>query len=315
MEGIRRSALLNRLGSLGQVTKKDAMECDILQNVCSTLGFFYFDLADHPDLLLLYRKLLGFSQAYFTQSLGSKQQNDHQSELYAPIPELVPAQHFTDSGDTQGYEAVGTSGGLLAGSVNGYESLKFAFHPPVMVEAPLKGDIIKQNEDIMQEFQHTAHGALMQVLTCLCGDEILNLHHPDRPSRTNSVFLRYPHDAPSKAVGHNEHNDMGTLTFLLAAQWGLQVRDPLDGIWKYVRPSPTRAVVNVGDSLNFISEGRLLSAMHRVIQINDGNHSDRYSIAFFLRPDDDAEYRHSDGTLMNAATWHKIRMERKHART
>ncbi|KAJ5508398.1 hypothetical protein N7527_010541 [Penicillium freii] len=274
--------------NLTKLYRKDALECDMLQNACSTLGFFYLDLEDHPNFLLLWKKLLGFSQAYFTQSLEYKQQNDHKSELYAWLFRFCI---FTKL------------------------SLQFAFYPPVMADAPLKGDIIKQNEDFIQEFQHTAHDTLMQVLTCLCGDEILNLHRPDRPSRTNSVFLRYPHDAPSKAVGHNEHNDMGTLTFLLAAQWGLQIRDPLDGIWKYVRPSPTRAVVNVGDSLNFISEGRLLSAMHRVIQINDGNHSDRYSIAFFLRPDDDAEYRHSDGTLMNAETWHKIRMERKHSRS
>lgn len=56
--------------SLTKLYRKDALECDILQNVCSTLGFFYLDLEDHPDLLLLWKKLLGFSQAYLLRASG-----------------------------------------------------------------------------------------------------------------------------------------------------------------------------------------------------------------------------------------------------
>lgn len=193
--------------------------------------------------------------------------------------------------------------------------LQFAYYPPVMTEAPLQGEHIKQNEPIVEDFQYAAHRVLMQILICLSGgDALTSLHRVSRPSRTNTSFLRYPCDAPPQAVGHNEHSDLGTLTFLLTTQWGLQIRDPADKDWKYVLPSTTHAIINVGDSLNFISEGKFLSAVHRVVPINDGNHEDRYSIAFFLRPDDDAEYHHSDGTIMNAKTWHRIRMERKHAR-
>lgn len=172
-----------------------------------------------------------FLPGLFTQSLGSKQQNDHQNELYGTLNWSTYSGIGTSSASywlwwyarlrscrdiwwpfswlskwvriTKGTKIPTLLAWLFRFCIFTKLSLQFAFHPPVMVEAPLKGDIIKQNEDIMQEFQHTAHGAWMQVLTCLCGEEILNLHHPDRPSRTNSVFLRYPHDAPSEAVGHN----------------------------------------------------------------------------------------------------------------
>jgi isopenicillin N synthase-like dioxygenase len=198
---------------------------------------------------------------------------------------------------------------------------QFAIYPPIMSEAPLTGGLVTQNETLVQRFQNTVHSALLQILSCLSEydtrvsqNQFVHLHRPSQPSRTNLALLKYPSDAAADAVGHNEHTDLGSLTFLLAGQWGLQVLDPDENCWKYVAPSSRHAVINVGDSLRFLSHNKFLSVVHRVVPINDGRKEDRYSIGFFLRPEDEVECHNSDGTVVTAKAWHEIRMNKKNRR-
>ncbi|GIZ42856.1 hypothetical protein CKM354_000610700 [Cercospora kikuchii] len=277
--------------SLRKLSDRDAQERQRLKYICSQTGIFHLELDCDSNFLWLREKLLHFAREYFAQDLEIKL-SDRKTEVY-------------------GYEPVGTSEGLAAGFSNGYESLKFAFQPTDGPENHLTGDIIDGGMPVVREFQQDSYNALVQVLTCLSDPNVASIHSADRASRTNCVILRYPHDAPFESSGHNEHKDMGTLTLLLTEQWGLQIQDPVDSVWKYVPPPRTGAIVNVGDSLSFISRGKYLSALHRVDRINDGTREDKYSFAFFLRPADDAEYQDSEGNIMTAAEWHNIRTERK----
>jgi isopenicillin N synthase-like dioxygenase len=121
-------------------------------------------------------------------------------------------------------------------------------------------------------------------------------------------MLRYPkHDGITEGKGHNKHTDVGTLTFLLCKQWGLQILSPDTASWAFVEPREGHAVVNVGDSLRFVSGFRFASVVHRVTPLYDVQHEDRYSIAYFLRMADNATFRDQDGKAWSAKDWHDFK--------
>lgn len=138
-------------------------------------------------------------------------------------------------------------------------------------------------------------------------------HLPQAASLSTLGMLKYPrHDLSSSAgecgIGHNKHTDVGTLTFLLSEQWGLQILSPDTKSWAFVEPRPGHAVVNVGDSLRFITNGKLSSVVHRVTPIREVQHEDRYSIAYFLRMQNNIQY--TDGYKQwSAKEWHDFKFE------
>ena len=65
------------------------------------------------------------------------------------------------------------------------------------------------------------------------------------------------------------------------------------------------AIVNVGDSLRFLSGNTLKSAVHRVVpHRGELQHEHWYSLAYFLRPEDDVRYQTVTGEVVSAKTWH-----------
>jgi isopenicillin N synthase-like dioxygenase len=113
-------------------------------------------------------------------------------------------------------------------------------------------------------------------------------------------------DATGGNAGHNVHTDYGTLTLVFASQWGLQVLSPVgpketDLEWQYVEPCPGCAVVNVADVLRFLTQGRLRSAVHRVLPLPE---KDRYSVTYFLRPSDDVEITDGEGKVHSVMDWY-----------
>lgn len=130
-------------------------------------------------------------------------------------------------------------------------------------------------------------------------------HHTDRSSLSTLGMLHYPkQDSISVGVGHNKHTDLGTLTFLLCRQWGLEVLSPDGSGWKSVEPKANYAVINVGDTLRFLSDNRLRSAIHRVIPTEHLQHESRYTIAYFLRSENDVVFKDSLGRIVSAEQWH-----------
>ncbi|XP_042477798.1 scopoletin 8-hydroxylase-like [Macadamia integrifolia] len=76
---------------------------------------------------------------------------------------------------------------------------------------------------------------------------------------------------PDLTVGAGRHSDMGTLTVLLQDGVGglyVKMKDGIDaeneGKWVQIPPIPGALVINVGDSLQILSNGRYMSAEHRV---------------------------------------------------
>ena len=94
-----------------------------------------------------------------------------------------------------------------------------------------------------------------------------------------------PAAVPSDAVRAAEHGDINLITLLMGASAdGLQVLRN-DGKWIPITALPDQLVVNVGDMLERLTNKKLQSTVHRVI--NPPRHlmnTPRYSIPFFMHP-------------------------------
>jgi isopenicillin N synthase-like dioxygenase len=110
----------------------------------------------------------------------------------------------------------------------------------------------------------------------------------DRPAATLRL-LHYPPQAASgagDAKGIDEHTDDSSLTLLTTdGTEGLEVRRP-DGSWIRAPHVPGAFIVNVGNCLMRWTNDVYVSAPHRVVH---SKACDRYSVAFFLDPNPDAE--------------------------
>ncbi|KAL0855176.1 hypothetical protein Bca101_060328 [Brassica carinata] len=100
---------------------------------------------------------------------------------------------------------------------------------------------------------------------------------------TKMVNMNYYPTCPSPelTIGVGRHSDMGMLTVLLQdGIGGLYVR--LDnGDWAEIPPLNGALVINVGDTLQILSNGKYKSAEHRVRTTNIGS---RVSIPIFTAP-------------------------------
>lgn len=96
---------------------------------------------------------------------------------------------------------------------------------------------------------------------------------------------------------------MGSLTLLFAEQPGLQVLSPRTGEWEYVGIRPGHAIINVADTLRFVSRRRFRSAMHRVLPPGGTMARDRYSTAYFLRAGDGVVFEGLNGEKVTTEQW------------
>jgi len=109
----------------------------------------------------------------------------------------------------------------------------------------------------------------------------------------NSVMrlLHYPPlgpDAPDGAIRAAAHGDINTITLLLGAEEaGLELLTKA-GTWHPVEAQEGALVINVGDMLERLTAGKLVSTTHRVVNPSgEAALRSRYSMPFFLhfRPD------------------------------
>ncbi len=111
-------------------------------------------------------------------------------------------------------------------------------------------------------------------------------------SNGNSILrpIHYPPITrePEKAVRAAEHGDINLITLLMgASSGGLQVQRK-DGKWIDAIPKEDELVINVGDMLERLTNNKLRSTIHRVVNPPKEQWSKpRYSIPFFLHPRSD----------------------------
>lgn len=94
-----------------------------------------------------------------------------------------------------------------------------------------------------------------------------------------------PDDIPADAVRAAEHGDINLITLLMGASAdGLEVLRR-DGKWIPITALPDQIVVNVGDMLSRLTNNKLKSTIHRVVNPpREQMHTSRFSIPFFMHP-------------------------------
>ncbi|HZC15205.1 MAG TPA: 2OG-Fe(II) oxygenase family protein, partial [Caulobacteraceae bacterium] len=116
-------------------------------------------------------------------------------------------------------------------------------------------------------------------------------------------LLHYPPTAGGgPAIRAGAHEDINAITLLLGAEEaGLQLLDR-DGRWLAVNPEPGSLVVNIGDMLQRLTNHRLPSTTHRVVNPTpDRSGLARYSMPFFLHFASDYLIRTLPGCVDEAA--------------
>jgi isopenicillin N synthase-like dioxygenase len=102
--------------------------------------------------------------------------------------------------------------------------------------------------------------------------------------------IENPEGIPTDAVRAAEHGDINLITLLMGASAdGLQVLRR-DGKWIPITALPDQLVVNVGDMLERLTNKKLKSTIHRVVNPpRELMHTSRYSIPFFMHPRSDMD--------------------------
>ncbi|KAI0151455.1 2og-Fe oxygenase family protein [Pestalotiopsis sp. NC0098] len=281
--------------SFERLLSQEPAELERVVRCCETEGFFYLDLSgiDGRRYLEDQDKTLDLMHRFFESPLESK----NQFGLISP--------HL-------GYEPVGSRTGVFADTKDGYEMIKVS-RDEIQRSNPHLPDVMKNNPDIKilengiagcNIVTKTILSALSTGLGLSGAARFENSHRNDRPSTTTMAMMHYIPSDPSVAqkIGHQKHTDISSLTLLYSNQWGLQIRPPRAREFGFVEPRPGCAVVNVGDSLRFASGHRMQSCIHRVVPFDPAEH--RYSIAYFLRAEDDTMFTDSEGRYITAGQWH-----------
>ena len=109
-----------------------------------------------------------------------------------------------------------------------------------------------------------------------CGNSILRAIH---------YFPLHNQEIPKGAVRAAAHGDINLITLLMGASAeGLQILRQ-DGKWIRVTALPEQIVVNVGDMLERLTNKKLKSTIHKVVNPStERSGTARYSIPFFMHP-------------------------------
>lgn len=140
--------------------------------------------------------------------------------------------------------------------------------------------------EVYQKLEATGRDMLRAIALHLNLDE----NYFDAKIHNGNSILRpihYPpitHE-PKDAVRAAEHEDINLITLLMGASAdGLQVLNK-SGEWISVTALPDQIVVNVGDMLQRLTNNKLKSTTHRVVNPpREKWGTSRYSIPFFLHP-------------------------------
>jgi len=129
--------------------------------------------------------------------------------------------------------------------------------------------------------------ALLQAIALYLGLE--EVYFDDHIHNGNSILraIHYPPitSEPKSAIRAEQHEDINLITLLVGASAdGLQILTKQNE-WVGVTSLPEQIVVNVGDMLQRLTNNKLKSTTHRVVNPpRQMWHTSRFSIPFFLHP-------------------------------
>ncbi len=159
-------------------------------------------------------------------------------------------------------------------------------------------DELPEFREISLKVYRTLEKAGMNLLRAIALYLGLEEAYFDRRVKNGNSILRpihyfpieNPESIPDDAVRAAEHGDINLITLLMGASAdGLQVLRK-DGKWIPITALPEQLVVNVGDMLERLTNGKLKSTIHRVVNPpKEEMRNSRFSIPFFMHPRSDMD--------------------------
>ena len=225
---------------------------------------------------------------------------EEKSRAFFALPEEVKMQyHLKGMGGARGY----TPFGIERAKDAQVHDLKEFWHvgrtlpPGHPLEQYMQPNVWPEEVESFRDTFETLFGEFekcgLRILSAIALHLGLEEHFFDPTVKDgNSVMrlLHYP-PVPVEAEGRIRaaaHEDINTITLLLGAEEaGLELLTK-DGRWLPVSPPEGALAVNIGDMLQRLTNGRLRSTTHRVVNpVGQRARFPRYSMPFFLhfRPD------------------------------
>lgn len=249
----------------------------LLGKAYEDVGFVAVKNHGIPDTLIadLYKNV----QAFFALPTETK-------EAYE-IPELAGQRGYTSFGreHAKGYEAPDLKEFFQYGQeVTDGDAIKSEYPENIQIkEIPQFTPVL---HDAYRAFEHSGI-VLLQAIALFLG---LEEHYFDQYVHNGNSILRAIHyppitQEPRSAIRAEQHEDINLITLLVGASAdGLQILTKQNE-WVPVTSLPEQIVVNVGDMLQRLTNDRLKSTTHRVVNPpRDKWGTSRFSIPFFLHP-------------------------------
>lgn len=250
---------------------------DALGKAYEEVGFVAVKNHGIPDALI--KDLYDYVQQFFALSTDEKESYEKK--------ELAGQRGYTSFGreHAKGYDAPDLKEFFQYGQeVADGDPVKSEYPDNVNVDkVPYFSPTLKAS---YQAFEKSGT-ALLQAIALYLG---LSEHYFDAYVHNGNSILRAIHyppitQEPKSAIRAEQHEDINLITLLVGASAdGLQIQTKT-GDWVPVTSLPEQIVVNVGDMLQRLTNNKLKSTTHRVINPPRGKWgTSRFSIPFFLHP-------------------------------
>ena len=248
-----------------------------LGSAYETVGFV--SVRNHGLSDLLISEIYEYVHEFF--SLPTEEKKKYE------IPELAGQRGFTSFGKehAKGSDAPDLKEFFQFGQIiEGNDPMKAVYPDNVQVK-----QIPKFNptlEEAYRSYEKTGKALLQAIALYLDLDE----HYFDSHIEKGNSILRCIHyppitQAPKNAIRAEQHEDINLITLLVGASAdGLEILNK-KGEWIAVTALPEQIVVNVGDMLQRLTNNKLRSSTHRVVNPPKEQWSNpRFSMPFFLHP-------------------------------
>jgi len=223
------------------------------------------------------------------------QRAEEKAKAFFALPEDVKRKYLIPGGGgARGYTPFGieTAKGLKAHDLKEFwhvgrdlpQGHKFRDHMP----DNLWPSEIPDFKNTFQELFATFDAAGLKVLKAIARYLKIDENYFEDAVRDGNSVMRALHYPPQREptgehIRAGAHEDINAITLLLGAEEaGLELLTK-DGRWIPVSPKPGELVINIGDMLQRLTNGKLRSTTHRVVNPTPDRASKaRYSMPFFL---------------------------------
>ncbi len=254
------------------LSQDEKVAATLIGQACGEHGFFC--IINHGVSLELQERLENLSQQFFAQ--------DEASKMKIAMSKGGKAW--------RGFFPVG--GELTSGKPDLKEGLYFGDELPASDPRPLHGanlfpDVPEFREAVMEYMAAVTKLShqLMRLISLSLGldKDYFQKNYTTDPTLLFRIF-HYPPSTPENVITHpwgvGTHTDYGLLTVLKQDDCGgLEVKAKSG--WMAVPPIPNTFVCNIGDMLDYLTQGRYRSTPHRV---RNTSGRERYSYPFFFDP-------------------------------